>query len=135
MYSPKHLAAKLGIELNTARMVRYILDLKLQSGIRHDCVLPHVPAEQCYCEHATQPYELFHSIKTRKLYMLNRLLGMHGVESIPSRKDSHSSFKGIEYVNTGDSYRTTIMYDFGRASWLVRSWGDVVESSKRFQCE
>jgi hypothetical protein len=52
-----------------------------------------------------------------RMSMFNELLGGYGVEY---------AGHGLEYVNMGDTYNLTLIYHHG--SYLVRSWGDIVES-------
>jgi hypothetical protein len=46
------------------------------------------------------------------------------VETIPHGHNAKSPT--IHYVNTGDTYRTTLMYVCGRG-YVVGAWGDIVE--------
>lgn len=62
-------------------------------------------------------------LNTVKLSMASEITGDCGVEYIPAGKGSKSP--SIEYVNTGDPYRATIMWTRGR--YRVGCWGDVVE--------
>lgn len=68
----------------------------------------------------------------RALETCNKLLGAHGVELIaeggftsPQRTCGEDIL--CEYVNMGDTYVTTIMYDHTTATFKVQSWGDYVE--------
>lgn len=36
--------------------------------------------------------------------------------------------KGITYLNTGDSYEPTILFDSDKERFFVASWGDIVEN-------
>lgn len=40
---------------------------------------------------------------------------------------------GLYYVNHGDTYDTTLIYDTGKRVVLVGSWGDIVERDRRFR--
>ena len=127
MFSPTRIAEHLGITIPEAKQVRAILETRLVRGERHEL------------EVTTPNYILEHSSASRKLYMIDTLSlkwsagRFHGVESIPSADDTYHTFRGIEYLNTGDSYGATLMYDFGKGKWVLSSWGDVVErQSRRF---
>src|SRR5436190_14377302 len=56
------------------------------------------------------------------------LLHGYGVEYVPSKLDTYTKGVGLEYVNMGDSYRSTILYDCLRKRFICASWGDIVES-------
>ena len=73
--------------------------------------------------------ECFHppSLLDQRLHALNATAETCGVEYIAHRDDTYSETYGIEYLNTGDSYASTLMFDHARGSWRVGSWGDVVE--------
>ena len=58
----------------------------------------------------------------RRLRAIDRLLGMHGVESVRLRNGEH----GFRYSNTGDSYACTVVL-FASGTFRVSSWGDIVE--------
>jgi hypothetical protein len=38
---------------------------------------------------------------------------------------------GVWYVNLGDTYADTLMFDFEKRRFLVGSWGDLVEAQPR----
>lgn len=62
------------------------------------------------------------------------ILNTHGVESIefpgePFYTDEGMRFCGrYSYCNTGDTYAVTVIRDHKRGTWLVCSWGDLVEA-------
>lgn len=60
---------------------------------------------------------------------LNAALEGHGVESL--QKDGTFGTPEMQYVNMGDTYNTTIIWDDGRQAWFVESWGDWVEKAER----
>lgn len=55
------------------------------------------------------------------------LLGGYGVEYIPSRQDTYREALGLEYVNMGDTYTPTVVYDHAFGLFRLCRWGDVVE--------
>lgn len=63
-----------------------------------------------------------------RLRALNAEAETCGVEYIAHRDDGMRDIYGLEYLNTGDTYATTIIYDHSRGSWRVGCWGDVVEA-------
>jgi hypothetical protein len=63
----------------------------------------------------------------------NQLLDGDGIEYIPSEQDTMRSRAGLEFVNMGDTYDTTLIYDFSTGRFYVGAWGDWVERyPKRF---
>lgn len=69
----------------------------------------------------------------RRLLALNFLGEFHGVEYIPvdRDRDNYRDAHGAEYLNTGDTYALTVIYDHGRDLWLVQSIGDWIELAER----
>lgn len=64
---------------------------------------------------------------------VNKALEGHGVERIPFDDESDSWQRGTlsTYVNMGDTYDPTIIWDAHKGRFLVTSWGDFVEWSER----
>lgn len=67
----------------------------------------------------------------RILLIANKVLNGHGVEYIRSKQDTFATSQGIEYVNTGDTYDTTLIYDCRSKVFHLTSWGDIVERNPR----
>ena len=67
---------------------------------------------------------------------INSLIGGMGVESVRGRPWINHYFQDINllYVNKGDTYTPTIVYDTLKDIWYIgASWGDIVEKDmKRF---
>ena len=38
---------------------------------------------------------------------------------------------GVEYVNMGDTYNSTLMFDYTKGKFIVGSWGELVEAQPR----
>jgi hypothetical protein len=127
MFSVKRLCSHLRLDSHSqAEMIRAILTMPFRKGER-------IPV----LEDTAPSYEIEHDSPSRKLYVLNRLLdGFHGVEIIRSRHDTCERFNGISYLNAGDTYAATIMYDHGRRMWMLGCIGDILENprqSRRFE--
>ena len=60
---------------------------------------------------------------------LNEVAGTHGCEAIWGA-DSCTQ-PAAEYLNTGDTYALTLLYDCRAERWRVTSWGDWLESQER----
>jgi len=69
------------------------------------------------------------------LDVINKLIGGYGVESIRGEwVDHYYQDINLLYVNKGDTYEPTVIYDTMKKKWYIGvSWGDIVEKeSKRF---
>lgn len=63
----------------------------------------------------------------------DELLGGSGIEYIESQQDTMRRREGLSYVNMGDTYDTTLIYDHKTGRFYVGAWGDWVERyPKRF---
>jgi hypothetical protein len=71
----------------------------------------------------------------KRLHALNAECEGFGVEYITHKQDGYTrpEMKGIEYINLGDTYATTILYDHGRDSWRLTDWGSIVESRRCYE--
>jgi hypothetical protein len=65
---------------------------------------------------------------------INTLLKGYGIEAIHDNKwERYYLSIGLLYVNMGDTYAQTIVYDTRTENFMVCSWGDIVEhNEKRF---
>lgn len=59
----------------------------------------------------------------------NEILGGTGVEALPCPNcwDSYVGDSCALYVNMGDTYKSTVLFDIGEASFKILSWGDFLE--------
>ncbi len=67
--------------------------------------------------------------RTVALHAMDAVLGTHGVE--PLGTVDHREGPPYEYLNAGDTYSTTLIYDRDADRVFIGSWGDVVESDER----
>lgn len=71
---------------------------------------------------------------TRRSEVLNladELLDGHGVELIRTDADDHHEIHGAEYVNMGDAYTCTLLFDHERCRFDAMDWGTWVELAER----
>ncbi len=71
----------------------------------------------------------------KTLSRIDKILETCGVEYLEDNRDkgNFSENYGILYCNTGDTYATTILYDYDRGNYYISCWGDIVERyPKRF---
>src|SRR6266571_8032193 len=103
--SVKTLCARLGCDSTIAGAVRHVLNMNNRTDA-----------------------EINDTLKT-----VSVLLHGYGVEYLPSKLDTYSKGVGLEYVNMGETYTPTILYDCLTNRFICASWGDIVESEpKRF---
>ena len=65
------------------------------------------------------------------LHLVREYMGADDVEYIESREDTMYTRKGLSYVNTGDSYATTLVYDHKTHKFSVAPWAAIVERQPR----
>lgn len=65
----------------------------------------------------------------RLMGALNEILEGHGTEAIYGKESE--TWPIAEYVNMGDTYTATMLYDYDKEKVVVTSWGDWVERSER----
>jgi len=69
---------------------------------------------------------------TVALHAINEHLGTYGVEGLgPPRSGDYAP--PYEYLNAGDTYTTTLIYDRDRDRLFVGSWGDLVEQHPEWE--
>ena len=61
------------------------------------------------------------------LHVIDKLLGGFGVEAVGGDMEVSSYSPDMAYVNTGDTYSPTVVYDYGSGRFSLTSWGDWVE--------
>jgi len=66
-----------------------------------------------------------HETLTLALEALNEIIGTYGVEYVAHEDDGYrvGSLKGFDYLNTGDTYGMTLIYDHKDDVWRISSWG------------
>jgi len=68
-----------------------------------------------------------------RLERVSRATGGYGVEAIWLEKRDRSDPRGLPdalYINRGDPYTPTLLYDLRRESFLTTSWGDWLEDEE-----
>ena len=100
--SVKTLSARLGCDSTIAGAVRHVLGMNNRTDA-----------------------EINDTLKT-----VSVLLHGYGVEYAPSKQDTYGRGRGLEYVNMGDTYAPTIIYDCLHQRFICASWGDIIESER-----
>jgi hypothetical protein len=68
----------------------------------------------------------------QRIEAANQILDGFGVEALQCMNVHGAHYEPhAVYVNMGDTYTGTLVYDYARDRWLVTSWGDFVESEER----
>lgn len=98
--SVKTISERLGLDTPTAKQVRALIQ-----GV----TCPHI---------------------TMTLLALSDTIGGYGVEIARSNQDTQHKFMGLSYVNMGETYANTIIFDHSKLRWIVTSWGQMVETDK-----
>lgn len=69
------------------------------------------------------------------LLAVSDLIGGYGVENLEGRENDYDAgYYGnsqAEYVNMGDTYSPTLLFDNETGQYIWTSWGDFVESHRR----
>ena len=67
----------------------------------------------------------------RRMTALNEILEGYGIEAVWNEGEGPNdciSDPRAEYINMGDTYTTTILFDFQKGKYFLTTWGDFVES-------
>lgn len=70
------------------------------------------------------------------LGIMNSVCETYGVEYIASKQDNWTDgAAGLAYLNTGDPYTATVIYDLRSGSWRIDNCGDIIErdNGRRFE--
>lgn len=106
--------SRLGVELSMAQKVL---------GLMEGMISPmEFKAVQEWCE---QSYHVPPRQSEQVMCALNEVLKGYGVEMLVDKRDKVRA----EYVNMGDTYLPTVLYDLKRGRFEVMSWGDFVEEN------
>ena len=117
--SVKTMIERLCIDQLIAEKIRIIMTVKIHSALVNTGLL--------------QPKNAGRGI-SGKLDEINDLIGGNGVELIGTAEDDQHGFYGLEYVNMGDTYRPTILYNHKTGNWTCGDWGSIVERNMKFYC-
>ena len=72
-------------------------------------------------------YQQKYKYYQRVLECINKIVEGHGVEVIGDCNSCRDEDIHAEYVNMGDTYNTTILYNRHTGTFNLTSWGDFVE--------
>lgn len=112
----KKIAEKLNITIEQATKVKGIV-----TGTLDPLTFESVKKWVNQCHNMPSKLEL-------KLESINEILEGYGVEYIESIDDSFNNMQGLSYVNLGDTYINTVIFDHGNNVFKYCSYGDIIES-------
>lgn len=112
----KHIAEALNISVDRAALVRGLFDGKISPNAFRSV---DSWVRQCY----NPP-----SYHDRKMMAFNEILEGYGGEAIFGDDPYHPD---IEYVNMGDTYIMTILYNRIDGRYRITNWGDELEAMER----
>lgn len=69
-----------------------------------------------------------------KMQAADDILEGFGVEYIKHKDDDYCKTLGLEYINMGDSYKPTLIYDYRKQRFLFSTPGDILETEKKLNC-
>ena len=110
-----------------AKLIRAIAAASADGDDLKKLIDARVPATASYVRSMhSDPYRSKLWRTTVALHAMNEVLGTHGVEGLgPPRGGDYAP--PYEYLNTGDTYAATLIYDRDRDRLFVGSWGDIAE--------
>lgn len=112
--SANTLQTRLGIERPLALQLRRVLDGR----------------EDCLAILGADSRAIYMKERDLKLAATNKLLEGHGIEAIRGEwQNGYCDIRAV-YVNMGDTYACTLIYDRAKG-WQVTSWGDWVAALER----
>ena len=103
--------------------------LEAVRGLINGTMTPLQVIDQAGLAKVVPSYMPVDGVETRLLVM-NWLLDTHGVEAIFDSKTSTMA-PWLCYLNTGQTYTTTLVYRPGSGAFALQSWGDAVENFER----
>jgi hypothetical protein len=137
---------RLGRDREPRRLTRPLLDVALEATRRRD----HSPGPSVktiqdrlgahFAHEGWNPKEAATTLKaamdslppSRVLELANTILDGSGIEYIADAEDDAPyQTIGLHYVNMGDTYTATLLFDYRKGRYYATSWGSIVELSPR----
>ena len=114
------IAAALNIPVNTARTVRGLARGEIR--VTGNPAFPRTNAWLNRCLHPPLRIELIMSA-------MDETAGTHGV--VPLWSEDDMFWPVAEYLNTGDTYSTTLLFRHDTGTFRITTWGDFVEKNEK----
>jgi len=125
--SSQNLQSSLRISPEQARLVRALAKAADDGEVLRALIVGSCPqtAEYVRSMHSS-PYDSRMWRVTVALHAMDQVVGTYGVESLgPGQGSSYAP--PYEYLNTGDTYGTTLIYKRSSDSLSIGCWGDITE--------
>jgi hypothetical protein len=131
--SVKTLTTDFKISSDDAKLIRALAAAADDGERLRALVDAKVPATSSYVRSMhSDPYRSRLWRTTVALHAMDAVMGTHGVEGLgPPRGGDYAP--PYEYLNAGDSYAATLIYDRGRDRLFVGTWGGIVESHPEWE--
>lgn len=115
------------------KLIRKLADAADDGEELKELVDARVPGTASYVRSMhSDPYRSRLWRTTVALHAINEILGTHGVEGLgPPRSGDYAP--PYEYLNAGDTYAGTLIYDRDGDRLFVGSWGDIVEKHPEWE--
>jgi hypothetical protein len=125
--SVKTLTGNFRLSADEAKLIRKLAAAADDGEKLKSAVDAHVPATESYVRSMhSDPYRSRLWRTTVALHAMNEVMGTHGVEGLgPPRGGDYAP--PYEYLNTGDTYAATLVYDRNGDRLFISSWGDIAE--------
>ncbi len=118
-YSLKEISNLLNVDRETAKQIRGVI-----AGTIDPETIPDVSEWVLKCFNRPRDHEIVFDA-------LNRLMETYGIEGLENDAnyiDSYFQHFNFLYLNTGDTYKNTIIFDCDTFKYFIGTWGDIVES-------
>lgn len=114
----KKIAEALNIDATKAKLIRAVI-----KGERSPLDVNVAPLTVAWSE------KCYHAPKLRECIVkaCDEIAGTYGAEVIDPQEDWKEGYPRLEYLNTGDTYSATLIFDFDTMRVYIASWGDVAE--------
>jgi hypothetical protein len=117
----------LKLSAEQAALIRSIGKAANDSEKLRSIINANVPETENYVRQMhSDPYRSQMWRVTVALHAMNEIAGTHGVEAL-GPNDGGNYAAPYEYLNTGDSYAATLIYNRKSDTLSIGSWGDIVE--------
>ena len=125
--SSQNLQSRLGLTPEQAKLVRALAHAADDGEVLSTIVEASVPKTAEYVRRMHgDPYGSHMWRVTVALHAMDQVIGTFGVEPLgPTSGPSYAP--PYEYLNTGDTYGTTLIYRRKTDSLTIGSWGDIAE--------
>jgi hypothetical protein len=131
--SVKTLTANFRISPDEAKLIRKIATTADDGEELKTLIDARVPATSSYVRSLfSNPYRSRIWRTTVALHAMNDIMGTHGVEGLgPGRSGDYAP--PYEYLNTGDTYASTLVFDRDKDRLFISSWGNIAEAHPEWE--